>query len=412
MTNSLAPLEKYKDNLVYCLQCGLCLTECPVFKATRLSSLTSRGRMRILSGLLDGEITVNKRVEEIFNQCLLCEACAKVCPSKIPVGEIFATARSIVNSERGLPLKKKLILWAFRDLNRTGKLAGFFALPAKLVTKENETGLKPAAVLNKFLPLAELPKFGGQTFLDRFAGVHKPQGEAKGRIGYFTGCMTNLVYQKTGEAVLNYMLKCGYEVVIPQDQGCCGLPAFASGELNKAREQVNKNGEAFSKARVDLVIADCASCVSMWEEHSNAVDRKIKVREVMGFLDSKDLLPDSLEVPEDTRWGYHAPCHTRGDEISRKAPRKLLKNNSQGRYIELDHEEKCCGGGGSFGYLNPELMLDIQKEKVAELKDKEVNVLVTTCPSCRLYLSSGIAGHDHKCVVCHPLELAVKTKGV
>jgi len=404
MTNSLAPLEKYKDNLVYCLQCGLCLTECPVFKSTRLASLTSRGRMRILAGLLDGDISINKRVEEVFSQCLLCEACAKVCPSGIPVGEIVAKARSVVNAERGLPLTKKMILWAFSDLNRTGKLASLGALPAKLVTKESETGLKPSRILNKFLPLAELPKFGGQTFLNKFSGVHTPKGEIKGRIGYFTGCMTNLVYQKTGEAVLNYLLKCDYEVVIPKEQGCCGLPAFAGGELTKAQEQVNNNVKAFAKENVDLVIGDCASCVSMWEEHSKVDEEKFKVVEVMSFLDRNGLLPENLKATKGKRLGYHAPCHTRGDEVARKAPRKVL-NTGEGQYIPLDNEEKCCGGGGSFGCLNPELMIDIQKEKIEEIKEKEVNILVTTCPSCRLYLSSGLARHNHKCVVCHPLEL-------
>jgi glycolate oxidase iron-sulfur subunit len=364
--------------------------------------------MRILAGLLDGDITVNKRVEEVFNQCLLCEACAKVCPSGIPVGEIMATARSVVNSERGLPLTKKLILWAFSDLSRTGKLASFFSLPAKLVTKENETGLKPNSLLNKFLPLSELPKFGDKTFLDKFAGVHKPKGEPKGRIGYFTGCMTNLVYQKTGEAVLNYLLKCGYEVVIPKEQGCCGLPAFASGEINKAKEQVAFNIDAFSKENVDLIVADCASCVSMWEEHGGKLINKklMEVVEIMGFLDKNNILPDKLKVKRGMRLGYHAPCHTRDNEISRKAPRKILQQNSTDFiYVPLETEEKCCGGGGSFGLLNPELMLNIQKDKVTEIKEKNIDIMITTCPSCRLYLASGLARHEQNSIVCHPLEL-------
>ncbi|MFZ5946175.1 MAG: (Fe-S)-binding protein [Bacillota bacterium] len=405
MTNPLAPLEKYRDNLVYCLQCGLCLTECPVFKSTRLASLTSRGRMRILAGLLDGEITISKRVEEVFNQCLLCEACAKVCPSGIPVGEIFATARSVVNSQRGLPLTKRLILWTFSNLKRTGKLASLFSMPAKLVTTENATGLKPKMLINKIVPLAELPKFGDKTFLDKFAGIHRPNNHPIGRIGYFVGCMTNLVYQNTGEAVLNYLLSCNYEVIIPKEQGCCGLPAFASGELNKAQEQVSNNVRAFNQEKVDFIIADCASCVSMWKEHSRIHENNIKVSEIMGFLDNNNLVPEKFNSSEEIRLGYHAPCHTRGDEVSRKAPRKLLKNNNEYQYIQLEYEEKCCGGGGSFGCFNPELMINIQEEKITEIKEKNVNKLITTCPSCRLYLISGLARHNHKCIVCHPLEL-------
>lgn len=407
MTNSLAPLEKYKDDLVYCLQCGLCLTECPVFKATRLASLTSRGRMRILAGLLDGEIAVNKRVDEVLSQCLLCEACTKICPSAIPVGEIMATARSVVNSQRGLPLVKQMILWAFSNQKRTGKLAQIFSLPAKLVTKESENGLTLNSILAQKMPLAQVPKFGQKTFIKSFAGVHRPDGQPKGRIGYFAGCMTNLVYQKTGANILKYLLKCGYEVVIPEEQGCCGLPAFASGELNKAQEQVNKNVKVFSQESLDLIVADCASCVAMWEEHGGklANQQPVKVVEVMGFLDENNLLPEKLTIKGGSRLGYHAPCHTRGNEVSRKAPRKLLSNNGDA-YIPLETEERCCGGGGSFGFFNPELMKDIQKEKVLEITEKNIDTLVTTCPSCRLYLSAALAGaNQNTTVVCHPLEL-------
>ena len=409
LKQSMATLEQHKNSLTYCLQCGLCLSECPIFKSSRLSSLTSRGRMRILAGLIDGELTVSKRMAEVLDQCLLCEACANVCPSGMPVGKIMASARAVVNEKQGLPLVKKMALWTLGNQKRAGKLARFAAPFAGLVTKSEGNGRIPRSFVAKLSPLAKVPQFGSETFIEKFGGVHKPQKEIVGKVAYYVGCMTNLCYQETGKAVLNYLLEQGYQVEIPNNQECCGLPAFASGDLEEASKLAKSNWQVYQPLEVDAIIADCSSCVSMWKHHLPQMAEKDEkslppVYEVMGFLADQGRLPQELKKVAKLKVGYHAPCHTRGDDISRQAPKKLLKNiNAQ--YVPLDYEEKCCGGGGSFGALHPEVMEDIQHLKMEEIKEKGIDLLVTTCPSCRMYLDAGVTRVGATARVCHPLEL-------
>lgn len=404
-------LEEYRRNLTYCLQCGLCLGECPVFRSSRLASLTSRGRMRILYALVEGELTVTGRLSEILDQCLMCEACSSLCPSGMPVAQIMAVARHLIKTREGLPFTKKITLWALSDLERAGKLAQLADPFCSLATDRVSDGLIPKGLFKKFMPLHQLPKFGEQSFLERYGGIHRPGQKPVKRVGYFVGCMTNLCYQSTGKAVLQHLLDGGYEVVIPRDQQCCGLPAFTYGDLEEARKKARENLQIFRAAKVDMVVADCASCANMWKENVGMVLAKDKpeeilpVMEVMGFLARENSLPKKLSQTGGLKVAYHAPCHTRREEISRQALRQVLYYNEGAQYIAMETETKCCGGGGSFGLLHPELLKGIQREKIEEIQEKKPDILITTCPSCRMYLTSGVRGAGLSTQICHPLEL-------
>ncbi|MCA1785906.1 MAG: (Fe-S)-binding protein, partial [Desulfobacteraceae bacterium] len=112
--NELANLVKeLEDQLVTCTRCGMCQSVCPLFEQTRKEADVARGKLALLTGLMDNIFTDPDGVNERLNQCLLCGSCAANCPSGVNVVEIFIKARAILAEYKGLSPAKKLI---FRNL--------------------------------------------------------------------------------------------------------------------------------------------------------------------------------------------------------------------------------------------------------------------------------------------------------
>jgi Na+-translocating ferredoxin:NAD+ oxidoreductase subunit C len=64
-----------------CIRCGHCLDACPVFlNPSLLGTLAQAGRY-------------DEMVAAHLNDCMLCGSCAYVCPSNIPLVQLFAMAK-------------------------------------------------------------------------------------------------------------------------------------------------------------------------------------------------------------------------------------------------------------------------------------------------------------------------------
>jgi glycolate oxidase iron-sulfur subunit len=76
-----------------------------------------------------------------------------------------------------------------------------------------------------------------------------------------------------------------------------------------------------------------------------------------------------------------------------------------GRYadlVELDDDGLCCGAGGAFAVLEPELAGDVRARKVAAVARTGASVVASANPGCAFHLQA--AGLD----VRHPMELVAE----
>jgi Fe-S oxidoreductase len=51
-----------------------------------------------------------------------------------------------------------------------------------------------------------------------------------------------------GKAVVDVLTANDVEVIIPSEQGCCGIPASVNGDINRARAMAKRNLQAFEKS--------------------------------------------------------------------------------------------------------------------------------------------------------------------
>ena len=74
--------------------------------------------------------------------------------------------------------------------------------------------------------------------------------------------------------------------------------------------------------------------------------------------------------------------------------------------MELDDEGMCCGAGGAYSALHPDMAGELRARKLAAIGRTGASVVASANPGCALHLAS--EGLE----VRHPVELVARAIGV
>ena len=230
LAQSLLELD---DMLVSCMRCGLCQAVCPVYTTTMREADVTRGKIALLENLAHSMIADAESVNEKLNRCLLCGSCQANCPSGVRIMDIFLRARSIVAEYIGYSPVKKLIFQGLLVrpglfntlLDISGKFQKLFIKDASTVVGTSCSSImKPIIGDRHFVPLAKEP------FHSKVPSLDTPAGKSGLRVAFFPGCVADKLFPGVAEASLKVLEKHGVGVYMPATQGCCGIPALASGD--------------------------------------------------------------------------------------------------------------------------------------------------------------------------------------
>ena len=364
--------QETKNMVDRCNKCGLCISACPTYQQILTEGASPRGRVQQVKNYLEGNVDLSKRFKEIILSCLLCETCVVNCPSGVRHDEIFTDLRGELVKKYGLNWKKRLIYTLLTNEKFLHSTTIFARLGRNWLVETFAKGMRVGNI-----PMGKLPMVNPKPFRDQFGGVIRPDGEPKGRVFYFTGCFTNYFAAGVGQAVVNVLKKLGLEIEIPSEQDCCGIAVILSGEEDLPLKNVEKNISMLTRAEVDAVLVDCATCGAAFKkEYIALLKRKgmdtrqaevLKKRtfDVMEYVAARI---DDLPLPKNgfknkIKITYHDPCHlVRAQGVS-EAPRKILKALPQFEYVEMEEANACCGGGGCFQFDFPCVSNKSQKRR-------------------------------------------------
>ena len=408
--------QEAKDMVDRCNKCGLCIPACPVYQEVLTEGASPRGRVQLVKNFLEGNISLSKRAKEIILTCLLCETCVVNCPSGIRHDYLFVDVRAELVKQYGLNWKKRLIYTLLTNERLLRSSTIFARLGRNWLLETFAKGMRIGNI-----PVGKLPRVNPKPFRDQFDGVIRPDGEPKGRVFYFTGCFTNYFSENVGRAIVNVLKKLRLEIEIPSGQDCCGIAVILSGEENLALKNVEKNISLLTRAEVDAVLVDCATCGSAFKkEYIGLLKRKgmdtagaevLKKRtfDVMEYVAARiHELPLRKNGPgEKIRVTYHDPCHLARAQGVSDAPRKILQSLPQVEYVEMEDAAACCGGGGSFQFDFPEVSKGITEKKIKHIRETGARVVVTGCPGCRVTIGGNMDDQD-RISILHPMELLDK----
>ena len=147
-------------------------------------------------------------------------------------------------------------------------------------------------------------------------------------------CLCDAFYDDVARATVEVLEHLGVEVVFPENQTCCGQPAFNSGDWEASRKVARHTASVFAG---DLpVIVPSGSCAAMnfhgnllqFEECPEPAINSLAQRtwEVMDFIVHGlgiSQWQGALESP--TKIAFHRSCHSRGT-CSGEATRTLLSS--------------------------------------------------------------------------------------
>jgi glycolate oxidase iron-sulfur subunit len=396
-------LNAYRDMMAKCSHCGLCQATCPVYLEDCLQTHLARARVDLIRAvLLEKALPVTKRFREVMDRCLLCTNCSRTCPAGVLTDEIVAAARNqLYQGKRRDAVRRRLLR---RFMNRRG-MKGLMAMAGSVAHK---MGWTPE----------ELPAPASMPLDKRFKARIPAKGRARARVAYFVGCAANTLYPETGAAVIKVLAHNDIEVLIPEGQVCCGMPALAEGDLGLVQEMMRKNVPVLAGCDADAVVTDCTSCGMMFRAKAaktlpaddplrpQAEALAEKVWEVTDYLNRIGLSARPPALPES--FTYHMPCHRGWTPTLDDAPRGLLGNIPGAERIELEHPDRCCGAAGTFFMDFNELAADIRARKLADIRQTGARTVLTQCPACRSFLRTRV--EDAR--VTHPVELLARAYGL
>jgi fumarate reductase (CoM/CoB) subunit B len=325
-------LEEFAQDLYTCnrTRCGFCREECPVYRVKRLETYSSRGRMLVARGLLEGIVEASPEVQEVMDDCLMCGYCQARCA--LDNMEIFSAVRQELRA------------------------AGF-------VSPKHE---KTAARI-----LDEGSLFARPTPFRRV-----------GTTPLYLGC----AYQSKPHVVktiVSVLEKVGIDPLV-SDEVCCSYIVDAVGFEDEFEQAQRRFRQVYGPHLSGEILTVCPTCTATLAEDYglNAVHAVVAVADKLQEMELK---------PLDRRVTFHDPCHLGRMLGITEEPRRILEALGL-EVIEMEHHgvfSTCCGGGGGVFDADPRLAVEISKNRIRDAVAVGVDTIVTACPTCQPTLLRG-----------------------
>jgi L-lactate dehydrogenase complex protein LldE len=219
-------------------------------------------------------------------------------------------------------------------------------------------------------------------------------------------------FPEVGEASVRLLEQLGRPVAFPEEQTCCGQPAFNMGYRDEARRLARRFIEVFEP--YDAIVAPSGSCVSMvrkfyaelfesephWQDRARRLGQR--VFELTEFLHKNGFEPRSRFQGKVT---YHASCHLLRELGIRNQPRELLAHLPGVELIEMEGAEICCGFGGAFSVKMPGLSEAMLNDKLAWAEATGADVLTATDCGCLMHLGGALRRRGSSLRAIHIAEI-------
>jgi L-lactate dehydrogenase complex protein LldE len=231
-------------------------------------------------------------------------------------------------------------------------------------------------------------------------------------------CLGDVVRPRIGQATVRLLRRLGHEVDFPPTQTCCGQPMFNSGFSDMARQQAQHTIRVFEGEQA--VVTPSGSCAAMIkseyphlfegdsEWHPRAVDLAERTFEL------SDLLVNQLEVTDvgaqfAGKVTYHFACHLRMLEQTDEVV-QLIEGIDGAEYIPLNHQDQCCGFGGSFSVRYPQVSGSMVDDKAECILATGADVVVSTDAGCLMNIGGRLHRAEKTIEVLHIAELLDRTE--
>ncbi|RYY43037.1 MAG: FAD-binding oxidoreductase, partial [Actinomycetales bacterium] len=345
-----------------CTGVGKCLADnrtsngvmCPSFQATRDEKDSTRGRARVLQEMVDGRLVTGgyraPEVHEALDLCLSCKGCLNDCPTGIDMATyksevLHQTYRGRVRPRSHYVLGK-LPFWA-RLTSPVARLANLaLRVPGLAHVARWVAGVDQRR---------SLPAFATQRFSRAARPLLTARAEAsrdeRPRVAIWADSFTEYFSTSGGLAAVRLLESAGYRVEVVQKQSCCGLTWITTGQLDTARELVERTVAVLHEyvaAGVPVVGLEPSCLAVLRSDAVELTDDPRAVEVAAGVHTVAELLArtDGWEPPDlrGTEVVVQPHCH-QSSVLGFEADMDLLGRTG----ATVTRLSGCCGLAGNFG---------------------------------------------------------------
>ncbi|MGC1355024.1 MAG: glycolate oxidase subunit GlcF [Xanthobacteraceae bacterium] len=379
-----------------CVHCGFCTATCPTYVLDGNELDSPRGRIYLIKDMLENDRPAGADVALHIDRCLSCLACMTTCPSGVHYMHLVDHARVHIENTFTRPVSERLL----RDL--LARLLPYpqrfrLALAAALLGKPL-TGLAEALGLKRLAAMLRLAPWRGphaplapQTF--------PAAGSARrGRVALLAGCVNDVLSPQINAAAIRTLNRCGIDVVVAKNAGCCGSMVHHMGREHEALAQARANIDAWTAlGDIDAIVITASGCGTTVKDYGFTLrtdpvyaEPAAKVaklaRDIAEYLAGLPL--ESAPRPPGLVVAYHAACSLQHGQRITRQPRDLLARLG---FVVKDVPDGhlCCGSAGTYNIMQPDLARRLRERKVGTIERLRPDVIAAGNIGCITQIGAG-----------------------
>jgi L-lactate dehydrogenase complex protein LldE len=242
------------------------------------------------------------------------------------------------------------------------------------------------------------------------------------RVALFVTCMVDMLYPEVGMAAVELLERQGIEVVFPEEQTCCGQPAFNAGYRDEAIVLARRFVDIFEplvrSGRVDAVVAPSGSCVTMtthfydllFADQDDTGYRARTATLAAATFELTEFLVDVLGVTDvgarfPGKVTYHACCHLLRELGIDRQPHALLDGVAEAEQVPLTGADECCGFGGLFAVKNAGISTAMGQRKTRAIAASDADVVALCDVSCMTHINGLLSRQAQRARAVHIAQL-------
>jgi L-lactate dehydrogenase complex protein LldE len=222
---------------------------------------------------------------------------------------------------------------------------------------------------------------------------------------FFATCVVDQFFPGAGMDAITLLERQGIRVHFPEEQTCCGQPAYTSGFPDEARKVAAHQLTLFPNDWP--VVVPSGSCAGMMKHHYPTLFAKDPARQAAAeklsarIYEFTQFLVEVLNFqPEDVGGEctvvLHTSCSARREMGVHLTGRRLLGDLAHVTVAQQDHESECCGFGGTFSVKQPEISAAMVEDKLKALQATGAERVVSADCGCLMNILGHAAWKDQQ----------------
>lgn len=213
---------------------------------------------------------------------------------------------------------------------------------------------------------------------------------------FFATCLVDLLYPSAGLSAMQLLRQQGIKVIFPDNQGCCGQPAFNSGYREEALTVARSLISCFPK---DMpVVVPSASCAGMLKHHwpelfDGQPDESLAVDIASRTFELTEYLANKLDIKlsdhgEPIQIAIHSSCSAQREMHVSHYIESLIGQLEQVEVIQQQRKEECCGFGGTFAVKQPDISGAMVQDKTTALRETGAQRVISQDCGCLMNIGT------------------------